>query len=179
MAAYALTQATIWASDLDAGRLELPLSTPQPRWRVYVEAWAALLAALVLAPLAVWLVALVTLQGFGLNVPGDRLFLAFLGFLPFQLLIAAFVYLVAGHLTSGAITGIAGGMIGISFLGQLLGTTLNLPEWLLQLSIFYQYGSPLLDGPRWGAWFAMLALAVVLAALGLAQFTRSDLQRAA
>jgi ABC-2 type transport system permease protein len=59
----------------------------------------------------------------------------------------------------------------------VLYTVLSLPAWLGDLSMFYQYGSPITDGPRWGASLAMTALAAAVLALGVVGFTRADVQR--
>lgn len=177
LALYALTQAGGWARDLDAGRLELVLGTPIPRWRVFLGSWGATLAALILAPLALWLVALVSFRAWGLQVDGGNLAAAFVGFLPLELTVAALVYALAGRLSAGAVSGLVGGLIALSFVAELLNSMLNLPAWIAGLSLFHQYGAPLLDGPRPGPWLALTALAAALLALGLAQFTRADLQR--
>ena len=51
------------------------------------------------------------------------------------------------------------------------------PAWVADLSMFYQYGSPITDGPRWGTSLAMTALAAAVLALGVVGFTRADVQR--
>jgi ABC-2 type transport system permease protein len=179
VAFFALTQASAWARDLEAGRLELVLATPVPRWRVYLEAWGAILAALVIAPLLLWLVLLISLRVAGLHVGTGHLLGAFVGFLPIELVTAALVFLAAGRLPVGAITGGDGGLLAASFLGEFLNPVLHLPGWLIGLSLFHHYGSPLLEGPRWGPWLALTALAAVILALGLVLFTRGDVPRGA
>jgi putative exporter of polyketide antibiotics len=62
-------------------------------------------------------------------------------------------------------------------LASLLYTVFSLPAWLADLSIFYQYGSPITDEPRWGASLAMTVLALIVLALGVLGFTRADVQR--
>lgn len=177
LALYALTQAGFWPRDLDAGRFELVLGTPVPRWRIFLEAWGATLVALVVAPLALWIVALASIRGWGLQVDAGHLVAAFVGFLPLELTVAAVVYLVAGRLSAGTISGVVGGLIALSYLAELLNPLLKLPGWLAGLSIFHQYGTPVVDGPRWGPWLALTALAATFLALGLTRFTRNDVQR--
>lgn len=70
-----------------------------------------------------------------------------------------------------------GGLVALSFLASLLYTVLNLPAWLADLSMFYQYGSPITDGPRWGASLAMTALAAAVLVVDVVGFTRADVQR--
>lgn len=178
VAFFALTQASAWARDLDAGRLEMVLATPVPRWRVYLEAWGATLAALIIAPLILCLILLVSLQIIGLEVNTGYLIAAFVGFLPIELITAAIIFLAAGRFSSGVVNGGDSGLLAASFIGEFLNPVLHLPGWLIGLSIFHHYGSPLLNGPSWAAWGVMCLLALVLVAIGLFQFTRSDLQRA-
>ncbi len=70
-----------------------------------------------------------------------------------------------------------GGLIALAFFAALLNGVLKLPLWLVSLSIFYQYGSPITEGPRWGPWLIMTAVAVAILALGVARFTRGDVER--
>jgi ABC-2 type transport system permease protein len=179
VAFFALTMASAWARDLDAGRLEMVLATPIPRWRVYLEAWVATLAALVVAPLVLCLILVVSLRIFGLQVATGDLLTAFVGFLPIELLTAALVFLAAGRLSAGAVSGGDGGLLAASFIGEFLNPVLHLPGWLIGLSVFHHYGAPLVSGPNWAAWGVISLLALALAGAGLVLFTRSDLQRAA
>jgi ABC-2 type transport system permease protein len=179
VAFFALTMASSWARDLETGRLEMVLATPVPRWRVYLEAWGATLAALIFAPLILCVILLVALQIIGLQVSTSHMIAAFVGFLPIELLTAAIVFLAAGRFSAGTINGGDSGLLAASFIGEFLNPVLHLPGWLIGLSIFHHYGTPLVSGPSWAAWGVISLLALVLVGLGLIQFTRSDLQRAA
>ena len=72
-----------------------------------------------------------------------------------------------------------GGFLAASFIGEFLNPVLHLPGWLIGLSIFHHYGTPLISGPSWAAWGAISLLALLLVGIGLILFTRSDVQRAA
>jgi ABC-2 type transport system permease protein len=174
---YALMQAESWARNLDAGRYELVLSTPTPRWRIFLDAWGATLIALVVAPLILWLVAVVSIRAFNLQVPAGDLAVAFIGLLPLELVVAGLVYLIGGRLTASAITGVIGGLIAVSFFVEFLDPVLKLPGWLAGLSIFHQYGNPIMSGPAWGGWLGVTVVAAAFVLLGLARFTRNDLPR--
>lgn len=174
---YALTIAGCWARDLDAGYLELVLSTPLPRWRIYLATWGATLVGLIVAPLGLWLVALIGIRVWGLQVSAGHLLAAFVGLLPLELPVATLVYLGAGWRGAGALSGLIGGFIGISYVLDLLGPFFAPPEWLLDLSIFHQYGTPIVEGPRWESWLLLTISAALFLALGLVRFTRADLQR--
>lgn len=177
VAFFAMTQASAWARDLEAGRLEMVLSTPVPRWRVYLEAWGATLAALIIAPLILWLVLLISLQVAGLDVDTGRLIGAFVGFVPIELVSAGIIFLVAGRLSAVAANSGDSGLLAVSFLAEFLNPAIHLPGWLIGLSIFHHYGSPLIEGPQWAPWLALTAIAAAFVGLGLVQFTRGDVQR--
>jgi ABC-2 type transport system permease protein len=53
---------------------------------------------------------------------------------------------------------------------------LNVPDWVVSLSIFHRYGSPITDGLNWGAFFARLGIALVV--LAVVQFNWNDVERA-
>jgi ABC-2 type transport system permease protein len=102
---------------------------------------------------------------------------ALLGILPLELVTASVVFLLAGRAAAGVGTGIVGGLVALSFVSSILYTVLNLPAWLADFSMFYQYGSPITDGPRWGASLAMTALAGAVLSVSVNGFTRADLRR--
>jgi ABC-2 type transport system permease protein len=114
----------------------------------------------------------------GLRLDAGYVTAAMLGILPLELLTASVVFLLAGRTATAIDTGVVGGLVALSFLASLLYTVLNLPAWLADLSMFYQYGSPITDGPRWGASLAMIGLATVVLALAVIGFSRADVQRA-
>jgi ABC-2 type transport system permease protein len=168
-----------WATDLDNGRLELVLGTPQPRWRVILERYGAVLTAAVVATLCIWLAIVLFAQGIGFSLDIGRVAVASVGMLPLALITASLVFALAGLLAPGAVIGIMAVFLGASFLADLLKTLLKLPDWVVNLSIFHQYGSPILDGLNWGAFVGMLAVALALLALGGLQFATRDVDRGA
>lgn len=174
VALFAGLMAYNWASDLDQGRLELMLSTPEPRWRALLERFAAVVVATVAAMAGVWLAILLGAYFSGLSLDFGHVTLAALGLLPLELLTAALVYALAGVLRPGLVLGILSVFLGLSFLVDLLRSLLDLPAWVASLSIFHQYGSPITDGLNLGAFFGMLGVAAVLLLIGETQFTRRD-----
>jgi len=174
---FALVEAATWARDLDGGRLELVLATPVPRARAILERFGALTLLLIGAPLVLGLVVLVSGRLVGLRLDGGSVAAALLGILPLELVTASVVFLLAGRAGAGIGTAVVGVLVGVSFVASLLYTALNLPAWLADLSIFYQYGSPITDGPRWGSSLAMTGLAAVVLTLGVVGFTRADVRR--
>ena len=176
VAIFAGIMANRWATDLDAGRLELVLGTPVPRWRVVLERYAAVLAAAVAAPLCIWLAILLVAQASSFSVDAGRAAEASFGMLPLALITASLVYALAGVIPPGAVIGVMSAFLGVSFLADVLKTLLKLPDWVLNLSIFHQYGTPLLDGLNWGAFVGMLLVALAMLAVGAWQFSARDVE---
>jgi ABC-2 type transport system permease protein len=174
---YALVEAGAWARDLDSGSLELVLATPVSRARAILERFGALTLLLAGAPVVIGLLVLVCGRLAGLSLDTGYVAAALLGILPLELVTASVVFLLAGRAAAGINTIVVGGLVALSFFASLLYTVLNLPAWVADLSMFYQYGSPITDGPRWGSSLAMTALAATVLALGVVGFTRADVQR--
>lgn len=168
-----------WATDLDAGRLEMVLGAPVSRWRVLLERYAAVVGASVVVLLGIWLGIVLFAQASGFSIDVGRVAVASVGMLPLELVTASLVYALAGLLPPGAVVGIMSAFVGVSFLAEGLKTLLKLPDWALNLSIFHQYGTPILDGLNWGAFAVMLLIAAALLALGGVQFRARDLDRGA
>jgi ABC-2 type transport system permease protein len=163
-----------WASDLDQGKLELVLSTPEPRWRTMLERFAAVGIAAVLAALATWVAILAGEYITGLSLDFGHVTLSALGLLPLELVTAALVYVLSGLVGPRLVLGILSIYLAISFLIDEVRLLLNLPSWVQNISIFHQYGSPLTADMNWGAFFGMLVAAVVLLAIAETLFTQRD-----
>lgn len=168
-----------WATDLDNGRLELVLSTPQPRWRVMLERYGAVLVAGVAVTLGIWLAIVLSAYSAGFSLNAGQVAIASLGMLPLELITASLVFALAGLLPPGAIMGIMAAFLGVSFLADLLKSLLQLPGWVVNLSMFRQYGTPILTGLNWSAFAGMFVVAAAVLALGIWQFCARDIDRGA
>jgi ABC-2 type transport system permease protein len=175
LAVFALTQALAWPADLDAGRLEVVLSTPRSRVQLLLERFLAVVVMALASTLVVFLAILAGVHVASLSIGIEQLAAACLAIVPLQLFIAALVYALAGRLPYGAVVGVVATFLVASFLAEFLRQTLDLPSWLVGLSMFHQYGSPLTDGLAWGSFLAMLGIATALLGLGAAQFRHADL----
>jgi ABC-2 type transport system permease protein len=175
LAGFALTQALPWSADLDSGRLEVVLSTPRSRVYLLLERFLAVLVMAVASTLVVFLVVLAGVRVAGLGVSAGELGVACLAIVPLQLLTAALVYVLAGRLPYGAVVGVVAIFLVASFLAEFLRETFHLPDWLVELSMFHQYGSPLTNGLAWGSFLAIIGIAAALLGLGAVQFRRADL----
>lgn len=177
VALFAGLMAYRWPSDLDDGRMELVLSTPEPRWRALLERFAAVAIASVAAVLGVWLAIVLAANLSSLTLDAGHVAESALGLLPLELVTSALVFALAGLLRSGPLLFVLAAFLAISFLLDELRLLLNLPAWVVSLSIFHQYGSPITSGLDWGPFVAMLALAAALLALGGWQFSVRDVDR--
>ena len=175
--AFVVTQVGRWAGDEEDGRLELLLAAPSPRAHVLLARFAALAtAAAMLGAVALAAVA-GAVAAAGLAIDGGRLLAAVLAMEPVALTVAAFGYLLAGWLRSAAVTGMLTVLVAGSYFLSLVGPGLHWPENILQLSLFAQYGTPLLTGPDWAAMLRLLALSALALAAATLRFARKDLAR--
>lgn len=171
---FAGIMAARWAGDLDTGRLELVLGTPQPRPRVILQRYGAVLVAALITISGVWLAIVLFARGIGFGVDVGRVAEASVGMLPLALVTASLVFALAGRVPHAAVIGIMAVFLGVSYLADLMRTLLSLPAWVVNLSIFHQYGTPILTGLDWGAFAWMLAIAAAVLALGTWQFSVRD-----
>ncbi len=86
------------------------------------------------------------------------------------------VYALAGRLRSGAVLGIVTAYLVLSYLQESLEGNIQFPGWVMSLSIFHLYGSPIFLGMNWTNFLGMIAVAVVLLVIGLAQFRNADIE---
>ncbi len=174
---FALLIAGRWARSLEAGYFELVLAKPISRSRLFLQSLGATVLALPLVPLILWLLTLLGCRIWGLAADPGKLLIAFLGLLALELLVAAFVYCFSGWLRANTLVGLGGGLLVASFLLNMLGPIFKWPESVLGLSLFHQFGSPLVSDPRWLAWGVMVVVAVVLLVIGYLRFQQADLER--
>ncbi len=175
--AFAVTQASRWAADEEDGRLELVLSTPQPRLQVLMGRFAALTTAtIIIGALTLGASALAAVAS-GLQLDGGNLAAATLSIIPMGLLIAAIGYLFSGWLRAAVDTGLLSFLLVIWFFISFVGPELNWPDATLRLSAFYYYGTPLLHGLPLGDMLGVLVVAIAALALATVRFVRKDIGR--
>jgi ABC-2 type transport system permease protein len=175
--AFAASLANRWAGDEEEGRLDVILATPHPRSRVMLTCFAAGVLGLTIVTGSI--LAGTTLASTLVGMPLDkgRVAAAAFGMIPIALIVASIGYLLAGWLRAHAVTGILTGLILASFALTLLAPLFSWPKALLQLSIFDQYGTPLVDGLRGGRVIAQLGVAAAVLLAAVIRFDRKDLTR--
>jgi ABC-2 type transport system permease protein len=176
--AFAVTQASRWASDEEDGLQELVLATPQPRWRVILARFGALTTVTIIIAL-VTLAALAlaaSLSGFALD--GGNLVAASLTMIPMGLLVAALGYFFSGWLRMAIDTGLLSFLLVAWVVITFFGGDLNFPDPVMRLSALYYFGTPLVNGLPLGGMFIIIAVAAVALALATFRFMRKDIAAA-
>jgi len=175
--AFAVTQANRWSSDEEDGRLELVLSTPQPRLKVLLGRFAALSTMTVMISVLTLAVAAVALSAENLKLDGGNLTAATLSMIPLGLLVAALGHLLSGWLRTAMETGLLSFLLVIWFFISFIGPGLKWPDATLHLSALYYYGTPLVNGlPVWDT-VGVVVVAALALALASARFVRKDIGR--
>ncbi len=175
--AFAVTQANRWSADEEDGRLELVLSTPQPRLQVLLGRFAALTTATVIIAVLTLAASAVASAATGLQLDGGNLAAATLSMIPLGLLVAAIGYLLSGWLRTAVDTGLLSFLLVIWFFITFVGPDLNWSDAALRLSAFYYYGTPLLNGLPLGDMLGVLAVGVLALVLASVRFVRKDIGR--
>jgi polyether ionophore transport system permease protein len=177
VAAFAVSTASGWAYEEEEGRLGLVLAAPCARHRVILEHF--LTSALALAMVTGFIFAGTVLGAsvVGLQLATGRVALAAFGMVPVGLVVSSAGYLLSGWLRTRTVTATLIAFVLASFVVALLARLLHWPDGILQLSIFEQYGSPLIDGLRPSRMLALLAVAGAALAVATTRFAHKDIVR--
>ncbi len=174
--AFALTLALKWSADLENGRLELILSTPNSRSRILLERFVANVLVVLLAPILTWIAILIGAQLSHLAVDQGRIFAASFNMLPMALITIGLVYALAGRLRYAALVSLLSAYIVLSYMEELFEGAITMPVWLMNLSIFHLYGNPVFLGVNWTNFLGMTGVAIVLLVISLVQFRYADIE---
>jgi ABC-2 type transport system permease protein len=177
VAAFAASLANRWASDEEEGRLDPILATPSPRYLVILTRFAACLLGLTIVTGSIFVGTALASSSVGMQLDMKRAADAAFGMVPAGLVVVSIGFLLAGWLRTRAVTGILIGLVLASFALTLLAPLFHWPPALLQLSIFEQYGAPLVDGLQHGRVLVLLAVATATLAAAVFRFDRKDLTR--
>lgn len=177
VAAFAVSLASRWASEEEEGRLDLVLATPHARQQVILVRFTALTIAIVVVTGAIFASVGVTAWLAHYALDRTRLAQATFGMAPIAVLAAASGYLLSGWLRPATVTGTLIALILASFLVTLLGPVFHWPPYVMQLSIFEQYGTPLVDGLHPLRVLGLLAVSALTLAAATARFATKDLIR--
>ena len=156
-----------------AGRVEPVLATPTPRWR-----WAVSHLAVAVAGTVALMLVIGGVTGLGLALAsGDAstfwpIMGASVAMVPAMLVLAGVALLLYGMSPRWAL--VAWGAFAYTLVIGLLGSVLDLPEWALDVSPFTHVPAMPAAGFAWTPMVALLAVAALLAAAGVAAFGRRD-----
>jgi ABC-2 type transport system permease protein len=157
LAVFAVVQVAGWAEEDASGRLEMTLAQPVARWRVVAERAAALGVAVALLGAAASGAFAVGAWMKAIPLEGGRLAAAAALLVPFALTFGAVGAVLAAYRPRLAVFALATVAV-LSFLVQFLGPPLGLPRWVLDLSVFELYGTPLVTEVSRGGLAGMLAI---------------------
>jgi ABC-2 type transport system permease protein len=160
VAAYAIAQTSRWAGDDAEGRLEMELAQPVPRWGVVAERCLTLTVASVVMAALGSLVTAAVAPSQGVHLATGRLLIA-----TGLLALLALTFGAVGALVISRLPRVAAPMLGViavaSFYIPLLAPLFRWPDWVLDLSLFHLYGTPLTTGVYWTGLWVMAAIVVV------------------
>jgi ABC-2 type transport system permease protein len=161
IAAYVITQASGWIADLAYGRVEMILSAPVT-WPMLVRGRLAATGIGVAVIIAGALTAL-AIGAASVGSPLDPLALARLAAvgLLFGAALAAVAAIVVALVRRPLAITIMAVLVGASYLIAWLVPTLQWPQWLNKLSVFWAFGHPYLAWPSTAQVLILLVLAVV------------------
>lgn len=159
VAGYAIVETARWAGQDGSGRLELTLAEPISRWRVVVQRAVELGVGSLLIAVAGTLGLLAAAAGQHATIEGPIWRATFL-LLPVATAFGAIGGAIAAWLPRIAI-GVVSVLAVAAFFIQFLGPIFRAPHWVLNLSLFQLYGTPLIKPVFWEGFWALIAITVV------------------
>jgi ABC-2 type transport system permease protein len=176
VAAYAVVQVSSWTSEENSGRLELVLSTPRPRWRFLLTNFGVALVSSALMVGLVYVIFGLSTWAFDVPVSFGNTLAAFFGLWIICVIIEAVGFVLAAFGPGWAV-GVTAGLVILSYLTNTLGDTLKLPDSVINLSVFKQYGQPLIEGLKWTPQIVMVALSILFIVVAVYRFRQRDITK--
>jgi ABC-2 type transport system permease protein len=160
LAAYAIAQTSRWAGEDAGGRLEMQIAQPVARWRVVAERCATLAAGALLISVLGSLVAAAAAPSQGVHLAIGSLCVATALLVALALSFGALGALVISRLPRLAVPVLA--VVAVAgFYIPLLAPLFKWPDWVLDVSLFHLYGTPLTTGVYWTGLWVMVAIVVI------------------
>ncbi len=159
-AAYAIASVSHWASEDSGGRLEMEIAQPWPRWKLVLERGLALTAASFAMSALGSLVVGAVAPGQGVALSAGRLVVASLLLVLLTLTFGSLGALIIARFPRAAVPGLAFVAL-LSFYVPLLAPLFRWPAWVLNVSLFHLYGTPLTSGLYWTGIGIMAVIVVV------------------
>lgn len=163
-----------WTSDESSGRLDMLLATPMTRARWVLGGGAGVLGGLavivVLSAAGILVGALITGDEFATPMAGTLVLGAF------GAAMAGIGFAVGGLFRTGVAVAVVAVVTLLTWFLDVLGPGLQLPEWLVALSLSSHFGQPMVGAWDWTGLVAAAILALGGIALGAWGFARRDLR---
>lgn len=158
------------------GYLEALLSAPIARWQLIVGSSIAATAGMAVPIVAMVATGMVTAWIAGVDLTLSEMGGSALSLLPIGALGGSIAVLVVGaSRRHGIATAVAAGVIVVMYLMNVLAGFLKFFDDTKGLSIFHYYSDWINTGIVWPEFFAFLAIAAVLTAVGALLFERRDI----
>jgi ABC-2 type transport system permease protein len=173
---YALLQVNAWAEDEEEGRMETLISEPLPRWRHLIPRYVAfalsLLVIVIIIGVCLWITSAATNTPLAIN----RAIWALLATLPPALVVLGLGLAIATWAKRpGLALPVTSALVAVMFVLDLFAPVFDLPEAVVNLSIFHLYGTPLTEGIKWGSMIVLSAAALMLSGVSVVGFQRRDI----
>jgi ABC-2 type transport system permease protein len=163
-----------WTSDESSGRLDMLLATPMTRARWVLGGGAGVLGGLavivVLSAAGILVGALITGDEFATPMAGTLVLGAF------GAAMAGIGFAVGGLFRTGVAVAVVAVVTLLTWFLDVLGPGLQLPEWLVALSLSSHFGQPMVGAWDWTGLVAAAIHALGGIALGAWGFARRDLR---
>ncbi len=171
---YAVVLVAGWIGEETSGRLELVLSTPEPRWRLLVSRYVVAVICIAVSISFIGLVFGLTAWASNVTVdPGKTFSMFFTGWVVCVIILAGGFGLAA--FGPRWTVGLLGGLVVASYIEASLGKSLELPNWVISLSIFEQSNKPMNYGLSWASLSPMLILSLIFIILAVVRFQKRDM----
>lgn len=178
LAVFSITQVISWADDEEDGRLELLASAPLPRVQILLGKYMALLLAILVIVGVTGGAMMLSAATSGVELNSGKLVGALVAIVPPTFAVGAFGLCAATwRKRPSTAVPITVGLVAVMFVLELFAPILNLPEAVLNLSVFHLYGRPLSDGVKWGNIAMISVVAIALFAGSLVGMNRRDVAK--
>ena len=175
LSVFAILQVSRWATELGEGLFVPALSTAVSRARLMLSRVGAGLTVLIGALAVTWgIVALVALMR-GVDVPGVALGRGMAAAITVVLVFLGLGLAVGSWWRASWAAPVAGALLAVSFVFDVVSQAVELPAWSTSLSVFARLGNPVLQPLTWGRHGVLLLVGLVLVGLAVAGFSRKDL----
>jgi len=160
-----------------SGRLDALLARPVRRTTWLAGRLVTAVALLTIGAAAAVLGTAAAGWAAGLGVAAPDLVLAGVNTLPTAVFVLGAGTLLLGLVPRQAVA-LTYALVTASFLLEVVGASVNLPTWILDLSVLHHVAPAPAVSPRWGSALVLVLLAAILAGAGAAALRRRDVEPA-